>query len=373
LADIATGHRTMSQPSTLSPALEIPIPSAPSGLERFPPTDSMAALARKVAFLRRRTSYPSHPRRVEAIQTHMSWVFLTDDRAYKLKKPVVHEVLDFGTVEARRRHGARELRLNRRLAPGVYLGLVPLTVSASGRLHLGGGGEAVEWLVEMRRLPRDASLDRRIRNRCTAEADLRTLGSLLGHFYQRAPVIPQTLAGYRERLEGEIRATTSVLEAGNHHLPRDLVMALACAQMRFLHLHGPLFEARLERVVEGHGDLRPEHVFFVEPGPMVVDCLEFDRELRILDPADELAYLSLECARLGVDWMEGVLFAAYAEVTGDEPPPALIHFYKCHRAFVRAKIAYWHLRDVSGPRADRWVARAQAYLSLAADEMVSVR
>jgi aminoglycoside phosphotransferase family enzyme len=124
-------------------------------------------LSDRVAFLSCPETYPDPPERVEPIETHMAWVFLSEQHAWKLKKPVRTRSLDFSTVEARRRDCLLEVELNQRLAPGVYQGIVPLTVDASGRLHLASGsdgpqGAVVDWLVQMRRLPRALMLDARI-------------------------------------------------------------------------------------------------------------------------------------------------------------------------------------------------------------------
>jgi uncharacterized protein len=360
-------------PAHSSSIATLEIPELGRAVPSFPPIDSQKALARKVAFLRRRKSYPHRPERVETVQTHMSWVFLAGARAFKLKKPVRNEVLDFASLEARRLSCVREIRLNRRLAPGVYLDILPLTSSPGGRLHLGAGGEIVEWLVEMQRLPREKSLARRIRDRNLDPAHLDGLGAELVAFYQGSGASPLRPDLYRRRFEEEIRASTEVLAASAGQLPRDVVLALASAQLRFLSRHSRMVEDRAELVIEAHGDLRPEHVFLLEPRPVVIDSLEFDRRLRLLDPADELSYLALESSRLGADWVGSALFDIYTGETGDLPPARLLGFYRCHRAFVRAKIAYWHLRDVTGHKADRWLARARSYLTLAAHEMVSAR
>ena len=110
-------------------------------------------LESKLAFLRRPASYGGCTRRVETIETHMSWVFLTDAHAYKLKKPVHQDLFDFRSLAARRHYCEEELRLNRRLAPDVYLGIAVLSIDRLGRLHLGQHGTVVDWLVRMRRLP----------------------------------------------------------------------------------------------------------------------------------------------------------------------------------------------------------------------------
>ena len=122
-------------------------------------------LGAKVAFLAQAGNYPEGTRRVDSVETHMSWVFLTDRHAWKLKKPVRQSYLDFGAEAARRYYRAEEVRLNRRLTHDVYLGIVPLTAGADGRLRLGASGTAIDWLVKMRRLPADRMLDFAIRRR----------------------------------------------------------------------------------------------------------------------------------------------------------------------------------------------------------------
>lgn len=139
----------------------------------------------KVEALRQPSIYPENPSRVTALETHMSWVFLTDDRAYKLKKPVRYEFLDFSTIEARRHDCEEELRLNWRLAKDVYLDVVPLVADADGNLHLGGDGVAVDWLVKMRRLPAERTLQEAIRNNSYTDDDIARVASLLSRFTSR--------------------------------------------------------------------------------------------------------------------------------------------------------------------------------------------
>src|SRR5690606_10963578 len=116
--------------------------------------------------------YPERPRAVEAIETHFSWVFLTDTHAWKLKKPVRYDSLDFRTPALRRRDCEEEVRLNRRLAPHVYLGVVPLTVDEKGRLAIGGAGQEVDWLVHMLRPPHERMLDHLLVTRALARAEV---------------------------------------------------------------------------------------------------------------------------------------------------------------------------------------------------------
>ena len=325
-------------------------------------------LSDKVAFLRRPESYAGVVPEVEAIETHMAWVFLAGERAYKLKKPVRYDFLDFSTLEGRRRDCEEEVRLNRRLAPDVYLGTVPLIRSEDGSLRLGGAGETVEWLVEMRRLPRARMLDRLILEGSLRPEEVRAAAVLLADFFARATPTPLTGPEYRPQLRADAEENRRELLAFCPLIPEADVRTVGEVLGAFVDREGAALEERVHthRIVEGHGDLRPEHVWLGLP-PVVIDCLEFNRAFRLLDSADELAYLSLECERLGAPWLRDVLIGVYGKRTGDRPPAQLVDFYMAHRAFLRAKVALWHLRDgdlAADP--ERWTARARTYLSLAA-------
>jgi aminoglycoside phosphotransferase family enzyme len=132
-------------------------------------------------------------------------------------------------------------------------------------------------------------------------------------------------------------------------------------QLAFLARGASLLASRGARLRDGHGDLRPEHVCLTAP-PCVIDCLEFDRDLRRLDPAEEIAFLGLECARLGATWVSDRLVRGYRVAMHDPVPDAVVHFYMSQAAATRAKIAAWHVRDPHYDRR-RWTARADAYLA----------
>ncbi len=328
--------------------------------------DQPVPLAAKVAFLKRPDSYPEQPDSVEAIETHMSWVFLTEHHAYKLKKPVRYDFLDFSTLEARQHDCQEEVRLNRRLAPDVYLGTVPMMRHPGGSLSLIGTGAIEDWLVKMRRLPRDRMLDQAIRDGRVEDADLEQVATILAEFYRASAPIKLSAPTYRDRFRSDVRANFEALSDPRFGLNARLVEGVCTAQLRLVDQRPGLLDERVAqgRVIEAHGDLRPEHICLCA-SPVIIDCLEFNREFRILDSVDELSFLAMECELLGAAFVGQRAFEVYREVTGDDPSPALIAFYKCYRASLRAKLAVWHIVDPETNHPTKWTARANDYLSLA--------
>jgi aminoglycoside phosphotransferase family enzyme len=321
----------------------------------------------KVAFLSQTAAYPEPAGSVEVIETHMAWVFLAGQHAYKLKKPVILPFLDFGTVEARRHVCREEVRLNRRLAPRIYLGTVALTLEPDGRLQLGGVGLVVDWLVRMVRLPGDRALDRLLASGEATEQDMVAVAIVLTRFYRQQPPIHRDPTAHCRFFLDEIsRIAEALIPLGDAHWTGRVQHVLDALHGFLTHCPGLLEHRVLDgRLVEGHGDLRPEHIY-LDGVPVIIDCLEFNRALRLVDPVDELAYLALECERHGAAWVAPAIFTTYTAGTGDAPPPALIGFYRCFRASSRARLAAWHMCDPGPGRTPRmWRDRADAYLVLA--------
>jgi aminoglycoside phosphotransferase family enzyme len=326
---------------------------------RTPPTRSgrEPRLADKVAWLSGRLG-PGD----ELIETHFAWVFLVGDRAWKLRKPARRDTMDYSTLEARRRDSEEETRLNRRLAPHVYLGTRPLTCDAAGRLAIDGDGEVVDWLVEMRRLDRERMLDVQLARGSATDADLGRVAALLARFYaQERPVVTDGIA-FRTRLTAQVDANHRVL----HALDPAAAGALRDLQHTILDARRDALAVRAARgcVVEVHGDLRPEHIQLGDP-PAVIDCLEFDRNLRMQDRAEELAFLDLECARLGHSDAGRQIVRMCLEQLGDAVPATLALFYRSHRAATRAKLYVWRASEPDGGSPEEWRAKARDYLALA--------
>jgi uncharacterized protein len=328
------------------------------------PTD--VSLAEKVAFLSQRNAYDHCPDEVVVRETHMSWVFLAGSRVYKLKKPVRFPYLDFSTLSRREAACRAELALNRRLAPDVYRAVVPLVAAARG-LSLGGPGKAVDWLIAMDRLDETETLEHSIATRTLASRQLDRLIATLVAFYQRAGAVftsvEQHLADWRHSLDYNKR----VLLDPRLGMPAGLVRKVDGVQRRFLAEKTALIAARVNRrhIVDGHGDLRPEHIWLGDP-VRIIDCLEFNARLRAVDPFDELAFLCLECERLGSLWASAYIQRRALHALQDGLSGELFSFYRCHRATLRARLAIAHLLEPNPRTPEKWPRLARTYLDMAA-------
>jgi aminoglycoside phosphotransferase family enzyme len=299
----------------------------------------------------------------EAIETHFAWIFLAGPRAEAAQAGAAR----FDGLQHHRcpRHDSEEVRLNRRLAPDVYRGTVALTRDVAGRLAISGSGETVDWLVEMRRLDRSRMLDALLARDLAPETALGGIVQLLAGFYSSEPPALDDGATLDARLRRQVAANHLALQS----LEPELSAATSDAQSAFLDAHRAWIDARATGgcVIEAHGDLRPEHILVNDP-PAVIDCLEFDRNLRILDRAEELAYLELECTRLGHAARGRWLLEECLGRLGDPIAAPLLRFYRSHRAATRAKLYVWRSLEADGGSPDVWRARARSYLAGALED-----
>ena len=324
------------------------------------------SLEEKVAALGSPLAYDERPRDIKVIETHFAWVFLANDYAFKLKKPVRTAYLDLSALAARRFNCVEELRLNQRLASRVYLDVVPLVVNAGGACRVGGDGLVVDWLVKMRRLPSALMLDSAIASGRIHPEPLAELGRMLAHFYAAQQCIAFDPCDYVNRIRSQMREDHFELLAPDLDLSASLVEAAAAAQASACAIVEPELRLRAEqrRIVEGHGDLRPEHICLTDP-PCVIDSLEFSLDLRTLDPGEELAFLWVESARLGGASPAEQILSTYRAESGDPFTSRLLDFYRSRRAMVRAKLVAWHLLDPAFRERENWRAQAEEYLDFA--------
>ena len=295
----------------------------------------------------------------------MSQVFLAGDRVYKLKKPVRFPYLDFSTLARREAACRAELKLNRRLAPDTYRGVLPLVLVREG-LAIGGDGHVVDWLVVMNRLDEKQMLDRVIADGRLHRWQLDRLAAVLVQFYRRVSPVFISPAIHAAELWRSLSYNRRVLLDPRFQLPVGCVRYIDAMQRRFLTGRAGLLAERVRarRIVDGHGDLRPEHVCLGDP-VRIIDCLEFNARLRMVDPFDEIAFLCVECERLGAAWAGEYLRRRIMHALHDSDSEELFVFYRCHRATLRARLAVAHLLEPNPRAPAKWEPLARTYLRLA--------
>ena len=306
----------------------------------------------------------------DVAETHVSVVFFVADRAYKLKKPVALEFLDFSTREARRAVCHREVELNRRLAPDVYLGVADV---------LGPDGEACDHLVVMRRMPAERRLSTLVRRGSDVDVELRSLAHLLATFHSQARRSPEIdAAAGRDAVaanwEQNFRQLAPFVGPVLDNTVADRVQALA---RRYLAGRGALFDRRIAegRARDGHGDLLADDIFFLDDGPRVLDCIEFDDRLRYGDVLNDVCFLAMDLEDLGAPEAARRFLAFWGELTAETHPSSLADHYIAYRAHVRAKVAcFRHAQgdERATPAAPRLLALARDHLERARVRLVLV-
>jgi len=279
----------------------------------------------------------------ELIETHISWVFLAPTEVFKVKRPVDLGFLDFTTIEKRREACEAEVRLNRRLAADVYLGVVPVTIEESGEHVIGGKGQLVDWAVHMRRLSLDERADELLEKGALVPAQIDRLAERVAHFHEAARCDEETsrhgeVEAIRKNVEENFAQTRkSIDEYLDPHQAREIEQW----QLRALGDESR-FRARIEarRVRDGHGDLRLEHVYFRADGSIaVIDCIEFNDRFRYGDVCSDISFLSMDLAWHGRTDLAERLLARYARASNDYDLYSVVNFYESYRAFVRGKVA----------------------------------
>jgi len=300
------------------------------------------------AALARPTAYAHHPTSVEIRETHISWVFLAGERAFKLKKPLVLDFLDYGSAERRREMCHEEVRLNRRLAPDVYLGVRGVMLTEQGaELTADDDARAVEFVVEMRRYDERETLAAMLECGELQAGQVAAVGRALASFHDsaaRAPANGAPVLTAERRFDENLHELLADVEQRGEI---ERIQALERFAHAFITAHAATFRRRADEgwIREGHGDLRAEHVL-VGRAVRVVDCVEFDRSLRELDVADDLAFLVFDLAARGGERFIDALVRAYRGAGGEPGPDWLIAFYATYRALVRAKVALIRARQM---------------------------
>ena len=329
----------------------------------------MSILPSIVKALLKSQAYPHKPQKIELVQTQMSFILLTGEYVYKIKKPVDLGYLDYTTLEKRHFFCHQELELNRRLCPGAYLAVVPV-VDVKGELRIEGEGKAIEYAVKMKQLPQDRMMDVLLpRGQVTPEMVTR-VAEKLARFHQKAETNEEIAAFGRLDV---IRQNTD-----ENFAQTDKYIGLTIFRAKyeriksytddFVKSNAGLFEKRVRegRIKDCHGDLHSAHVCFTED-VCIYDCIEFNDRFRYSDVASEVAFLAMDLDRYQQAGLSRHLVNAYVELSHDAELLKLLDFYKCYRAYVRGKVESFKLDDPYIPQEEKAkvLTAAQSYFQLA--------
>jgi aminoglycoside phosphotransferase family enzyme/predicted kinase len=335
-------------------------------------------IARLIDALKQPTAYPAPRGDIEVRQTHISVVFLVGDTVYKIKKPLNLGFLDFSTLDRRRYFCEQEVLLNRRLAPDVYLGIVPICLADDG-VHVEGTGAVIEWAVKMRRLPDNATLEARLARGEAGLPEMQRIARRVAEFHAKAArseyiasfgSFPVVAGNARENFE------QSLPEVGRTVHPRTFERCQERTEELLHDLKG-IIAARAARGMpcDTHGDLHLDHVYlFDKPPPhdvAIVDCIEFNERFRYADPVADAAFLVMDLKAHRFDDLASAFATAYLRDAQDAEGSQLMSFYSAYRAVVRAKVEGIKLREAEVPEDERHRAliKSQKHWLLALREL----
>ena len=279
--------------------------------------------------------------RLELHETHTSWVILTGSLAYKIKKPVKFPFLDASSLEKRQHYCQEELRLNRRLAPEIYLDVVAIT-RTDGRICMGGAGPAIEYAVRMQQFAPDSELTSLLARGAVSVSDAVALGELLAGFHLSAPVAPWT--GTDEKTRQMYQTVLGNLGELVAHLERPQPLPGLSRLVDWSHDNARSLQTTFELrersgfIRECHGDLHAANIVRSAQRLVPFDCLEFDPQLRWIDTINDIAFLVMDLESYQRNDLAFALLSRYLEISGDYDGVRLLPFYAVYRALVRAKV-----------------------------------
>jgi len=313
--------------------------------------------------------YPDRPPLIKFVETHISLLCLTGNHVYKLKKPVDFGFLDFTSLEKRKFFCEEEVRLNRRLSPALYLGVVKITKEGE-RIHLEGKGEPVEYAVKMKQIPEEKLMDKLLEKKRVTPKMIEAVSEKLVQFYIAAEtndVIKSFAKPERVKQDTDenFEQTEKYIDVA---VPRKVYEEVKNKTNNFLRMNGKIFERRIasDRIRDCHGDLRLEHIFWGDE-ISIFDCIEFNQRFRYTDVAADIAFLAMDLDYHGREDLNEHLIRAYVGESGDHELMEVLDFYKCYRAYVRGKVESFRLDDPHIPEGEKKEAlkRAQKYFDLA--------
>ncbi len=328
-----------------------------------------------IAFLREPSSYGAGGDRVDIVETHISMVFLAGKTVYKLKRAVRYPYLDFSTSERRREACEAELALNRRTAPRLYLEVCPLSRDAKGRIGFGARGEAVDWVVVMRRFDEELLFDRLARAGRLSASLMESLADEVARFHETAERRP--LFGGAAELLATVEENDRCLSAAPRGLfSEEGVAAIGREARARIASLGALIEARRKegKVRRCHGDLHLNNICLFEGRPTLFDCLEFSESLASIDTLYDLAFLLMDLEHRKEGAFANRVLNRYLDSTDEEEGLALLPLFISLRAAIRAHVTAATIAAMEKPQTKpELLSEARAYLALGLEVLAPAR
>lgn len=315
-------------------------------------------------------SYPEYTSKVELVQTHISWVFITDNFVYKVKKPVNFGFLDFSTLAKRKYYCEQEVLLNRRLAPEIYLGVVPVMKESKGRLAFGGEGKIVDYSVKMKKLPIDRLMSNLLKESKLNSKMIQQVAKKIADFHASAESSPKIAKfGSPELIKIN---TDENFEQTKKYIGVTITQGQYKQMKKYTdNFYGSKTELIKKRIDEGrikdcHGDLHLQHVCITDK-IIIFDCIEFNERFRYSDTAADIAFLAMDLDYNNRKDFADSLIDYYVDYTNDSELYEILNFYKLYRAYVRGKVISFQLDDQSLKSFERAKAldTAKKYFELA--------
>ncbi|HEX7518415.1 MAG TPA: AAA family ATPase [Chthoniobacterales bacterium] len=330
---------------------------------------------RLVRFLGSPSSYAHRPQEVRSVQRHSSWVFIASPFVFKVKKPVNLGFLDFSTLEKRHHFCRRELELNRRLCPEVYLAVMPIYECDAGFSFDDEDGEIAEYSVKMRELPHGRFLRELVAKGLAGETEINRVIACVQRFYESETPSPEIEQwGTAEKL----KISTDENFAQTEQFTGKTISLLALETIRhftnnFYAAKERLFRERIQqhRIRDCHGDLHLDHVHITPQATTIFDCIEFNDRLRFIDIVNDLAFLAMDFDFEGKRELGNLLLQNAARAFRDAAMLRLANFYKCYRAFVRGKVESIQATSQEPAQSEEHVKRAARYFRLALQYAIS--
>ncbi len=314
-------------------------------------------------------AYPHKPREVKLVQTQMSFLFLTGDYVYKVKKPVNLGYLDYTTLEKRGFFCHQELELNRRLCPDAYLDVIAIT-EEKGEIHIESEGNIIEYAVKMKQLPQNRMLDALLLNGQVSQEMIAKVSDKLASFHQKTATNPEIAAFanlniIRQNCDENFAQTEKYIGISITMERYSQIKNYTC---NFIHNNSSLFRRRVRegKIKDCHGDLHAAHICFIDD-ICIYDCIEFNDRFRYCDVASEVAFLAMDLDRYQRADLSQHFVNTYVNLSQNNELLKLLNFYKCYRAYIRGKVESFKLDDrlIADDEKAKALENAERYFQLA--------